>query len=340
MPSIYDVAREAGVSIGTVSYALNHTGRVSPETAERVRQAASRLNYQPKAAAQALARGRTLTISLVAPLDIYGYQASLNNLIAAIGNVLAETDFRLFIHPTLNRPNAWLELEASIRSHQMDGVILLHVQPGDPRVELLRRSKIPFVLIGRCEDTVGLSFVDADIDAAVQVGVHHLVEHGHTHIGMLGEHGEAGITSRLVEQFKLAIQAHGLSYHPEWCAQVNSIPEEATKAALRVLSADPGPTAIFAATDMTVMSAYNAAHHLGKNIPNDLAVIGYADSPIYPLLDPPCSAVFGGAAELGRLSAQLLIEQLTGDNPTLQQMLIPPELIQRGSTEIFHTSAS
>lgn len=334
MASIYDVAREAGVSIGTVSYALNHTGRVGAETAERVRQAAAKLHYQPKAAAQALARGRTLTITVVAPLDIYAYQTSLLNLIAGIGAVLTQTDYRLYIHPTLNRPGSWMELEAAVRSHQMDGVILMHVQPGDPRVELLRKSTLPFVLIGRCEDTRGLSYVDADIDAAVDLAVQHLVDAGHQHIAMVGERGEARITSQLIQRFRMAIESRGIAFHPSWCPQVGTTPQDAAQAVQALLASTPRPTAIFAVSDLTVLGVLNAARGLGLSVPKDLAIIGYADSPIYPYLTPPVSAVFGGATDLGRISAELLLSRLSNQNEPPAQILVPPQLIIRASTNL------
>jgi len=337
MASIYDIAKAAGTSIATVSYVLNNSNRVSKATADRVRKIAAELNYQPKASAQALARGRTLTITLVSPLSIYSYQASLYSLISGIGNILEPTDYRLFIHPTLNRPGSLLELEAAIRSHQMDGVILMHVTANDPRVALLRQNNMPFVLIGSCEDCADINWVDADVDAAVQAGVAHLIAQNRQKIAMIGEHGEANITTRLKNGFAQTIQQCGLQFTPSDYFELPENPEEIDEHVKVYLSHPGRPDAVFAVTDLAVLSIYRAASQLRLRIPEDLAVIGYADSPIYSFMAPPCSAVFSSAVELGQLSAELLLAELSGESPEPRHVLLPPRIIQRASTQISLT---
>lgn len=330
--TIYDVAKLANTSIATVSYVLNNSRRVSKATAERVRRAIEELNYQPKASAQALARGQTLTITLIAPLSIYSYQASLHSLIGGIGEVLQTTDYRLYVHPTLEREGALMEIEAAIRSHQMDGVILMHIEPEDPRVELLQRSEIPFVLIGRCARCENLTYVDADVEAAIYLALKHLRDLGHEKIGMFGERGKASITHRLLNGFQKTMLSLGLTYNKNFNADFSDEPEDVDQAIFKVLSSSNRPTAVFAVSDLAVMGTYKIASRLNLHIPNDLAVIGYADSPIYPFLNPPCSAAFSGARELGKTAAELLLEKLLEDPGTPKQILIPPQLILREST--------
>jgi DNA-binding LacI/PurR family transcriptional regulator len=332
MASIYDVAKAAGTSIATVSYVLNKSNRVSQETTERVMKAIKDLNYQPRASAQALARGRTLTITLIAPLSIYRHQASLYSLINGIGRVLESTDYRLYIHPTLNRPGSLQEIEAAIRSQQMDGVILMHVAPHDPRVSLLRQNKIPFVLIGRSEEFTDISWVDADIEAAIETCVTHLISKGHRYIGMMGERGEANITNQLIQGFERSIVRHNLPYNPNYCIEFSDDPVDVKQVITSHLSRPDRPTAFFAVSDLAVLGVYNAAFDLHLKIPQDLAVIGYADSPIYPFMSPPCSAVFGSAFELGKSSAEILLSTLGGEDTAVKQIILPSQLIERDST--------
>ncbi len=333
MATIYDVAKLANTSIATVSYVLNNSRRVSKATAERVWRAVEQLNYRPKASAQALARGQTLTISLIAPLSIYSYQASLHSLISGIGEALQATDYRLYVHPTLEREGALMEIEAAIRSHQMDGVILMHVEPQDLRVELLRRSGIPFVLIGRCDRCEDLTYVDADVDAVVGLAVKHLQDIGRLNIGMFGEKGKAAITLRLITGFKKSIQSLGLIYNEHFTVSFSDSPQDVENAIAEVLSAANRPTAVFAVSDLAVLGTYKVTSKLGLHIPRDLAVIGYADSPIYPFLNPPCSAAFSGAKELGKKAAELLLTKLIDGYEEPMQILIPPQLITRESTQ-------
>lgn len=332
MATIYDVAKLANTSIATVSYVLNNSRRVSKETARRVWKAVEQLNYQPRASAQALARGQTLTIGLIAPLQIYTYQASLYSLISGIADILQDTDYRLYIHPTLEREGALMEIDAALRGRQMDGVILMHVEPEDPRVALLRKNDIPFVLIGRCDHCEDLTFVDADVESATHVVVRHLKDLGHQRIGMVGERGQAAITRRLVDGFRRSIVAHGLDFHENYNAEFSEDPQEMDAAIRRVLASPDRPSAVFAVSDLAVLGTYRVASTLNLRIPDDLAVIGYADSPIYPYLSPPCSAAFSGAKQLGRASAELLLAKLTEDPQHFAQILVGPELVVRAST--------
>jgi LacI family transcriptional regulator len=332
MTSIYDIAKAAGTSIATVSYVINKSGRVSPETTARVEKAIHDLHYEPKAFARALAKGHTFTISLVSPLSIYEHQVSLTVLMRGVGEVLENSDYRLFVHPTLDRADSWMELEAAARSRQMDGVILLHVQMQDKRIDVLKKESIPFVLIGRTQDNTNLDLVDADVDGAVRLAVNHLMECGHQKICMVGERGNAGISFRLVDQFKKIVSEKELPFQATWCSQMAETSDELVNTLVKILSTFDRPTAVFAVSDIAVLSTLKAARLMHLRIPQDLAVIGYADSPIYQHLVPPISAVFNGAEELGRLAAQILLNKLIEPERPSEQVLVSPELVQRQST--------
>ncbi|MDI7277076.1 MAG: LacI family DNA-binding transcriptional regulator [Anaerolineae bacterium] len=335
MPTIYDVAREAGVSVGTVSYVINRTKRLRPETVRRVEEAMRRLSYHPHAAAKALAKGRSNVIALVHPINIYDFQMFLSTFTMAVGQVLAETDYRLAVMPLLREPKADLELEANVSARAMDGVLLLHTQLHDPRVEVLRRSGLPFVMIGRCANNRDLCFVDSDLEESARVAVRHLVELGHRSIAMVRQEGAdsmaTSVVHRLVTGFEAALAAEGLTTvasTPLGAPTVASL----VQAVEDLLRSEPRPTAIAAANESAVMCTLKAASRLGLHVPQDLAVLGFADSPLYPLLAPPCTAVFDHAAELGRVSARMLVDILEGREPAEPQVLLPPRLIAREST--------
>ncbi|NMC29639.1 MAG: LacI family transcriptional regulator [Pelolinea sp.] len=331
MTSIYDIAKAAGTSIATVSYVINKSGRVSPETAARVEKAIHDLQYEPKSFARALASGQTFTISIVSPLTVYENQISFSNLLNGVGAVLEKSDYRLFIHPTLSRADSWMELEAAARGHQMDGVILLHVQLQEKRIAVLKKESMPFVLIGRTKDNTGLDYVDADISGAVRLAVEHLIGRDHRKLCMVGEKGNAGISIRLIEQFKAMIAEKDLPFQPSWCSNMAESSDEMIHDLTEILSASNHPSAIFAVSDLAVLNTLKVARFLHLRVPEDVAVIGYADSSIYKHLDPPVSAVFNGVEKLGSLAAQILLNKLTDPERPIEQVLVPPELVQRHS---------
>lgn len=331
MTTIYDIAKAAGTSIATVSYVINKSGRVSPETAARVEKAIQDMQYEPKGFARALASGQTFTISVVSPLTAYKNQISFSKLLNGVGNVLQKSDYRLFIHPTLGRADSWMELEAAVRGHQMDGVILMHVQMQDKRIDVLKKGSIPFVLIGRTEDNTGLDYVDADISGAVCLAVEHFIERGHRKLCMVGEKGNAGISIRLIEQFKTMITEKDLPFQSFWCSNMAESSDEMIRDLTEILSTSNHPSAIFAVSDLAVLNTLKVARSLHLRIPEDVAIIGYADSSIYKHLDPPISAVFNGVEKLGSLAAQILLNKLTDPDRPIEQVLVPPELVQRHS---------
>lgn len=335
MPTIYDIAREAGVSVGTVSYVINKTKRLRPETVRRVEEAMRRLNYRPRAAAKALARGRTDVITLVLPIGIYDFQMILSSLTMAIGQVLSDTDYRLTIMPLLREPAAAQELEASVKARTMDGVLLLHTQMLDERVEILRRLDMPFVMIGRCADNEGLYYVDTDLEAAAHLAVRHLAELGHRSIALATQEGPgaatASVVHRLLTQFQAALAGLGLPADDSQIVRAPT-PGRLVEAVRSLLAAASRPTAIAAANESAVMCTLRAAASLGLRVPEDLAVIGFADSPLFPLLSPACTAVFDHASELGRVAATMLVQILSGQEPASPQVLLPPQLITRRST--------
>ncbi|QRN84007.1 LacI family DNA-binding transcriptional regulator [Chloroflexota bacterium] len=334
MSTIYDVAKEAGVSIGTVSYVINKSKKVRQETVERVEEAMRKLNYQPSASAKALALGRSDIISLTYPSNLIDFQMVLNSFAIAIGNVLEETDFRLTILPLPNATELQT-LEASVQARMMDGVILLNTLLHDKRVDYLKSADLPFVMIGRCLDNTGLYYVDADIKAAARLQVEHLVKLGHRKISYIGyqamDENLSSVGYHLQNAFREALQDFGLPVDD--CFFIKSCQPEEIAYELELLLKSPNaPTAVSGAYEAAVMGVLKTTAKLGMSVPDDLAIIGYADSPLYPMLTPPITVVFDQIMSLGRMAADMLLTLIDGKEPKEPQILLKPCLVPRAST--------
>jgi LacI family transcriptional regulator len=339
MATIYDVAKEAGVSIGTVSYVFNKPGRVAEKTAQAVLAAAEKLNYRPSASARALAQGSANTITILTPAETFDSQTTLNTVINAITQTLASSKYRSLIRPIPATDEAWQALQSDVFGRQMDGAILLQVRPQDERVDLLRSSQIPFVMVGRCEHAENDHFVDADSRATALMAINHLYILGHRRIAVIGENDGTNLTNLLISSAREVVRELDLDSPEAWFAPVDSEPEACARSVEATLSQFKRPTAIFALSDAVVMSTIRACARLGLKIPEDVALIGYADSNIYPYLTPPVSAVFSGAAALGNKAAEILLKQLREQSLEPMQILIQPELtIRQSSKKRFHTT--
>ena len=334
MTTIYDVAKEAGVSIGTVSYVLNKSKQVRPQTVQRVEDAMRKLNYQPSASAKALALGRTDVISLIYPINIFDFQMVLNTFTLSIADVLTNTDYRLTLLPLL-RESDLQELEANVQAHTLDGAILMNTLQHDRRVDFLKQVGLPFVMVGRCLDNAGLYFVDANIEACARMQVEHLVSLGHRTIAFLGQQpvdeNISSVSFRLQTSFRKALVDYGLPADDRLFLKACA-PSETVHTLQELLTSANPPTAIAASNEASVMCLLKTTSTLSLRIPEDIAVIGYAESPLFPLLTPPITVVFNQIQNLGSLAAQMLLTLLDGRQPEEPQVLLEPQLVIRSST--------
>src|SRR5260221_5303631 len=180
--TIDDVARLAGVSVSPVSRILNDKPDVAGSTRQRVKQVMDDLGYSPHILAQRLAERRSRSIALVFPLRDKADPAEV--AIFIVKAALA-ADAENYLFSLVAAPTTESRLLSLHRSAQVEGVILMEIHMDDWRVELLKKYDYPFVMIGRCADNTGLSFIDLDYESAIVVAVDHLVQLGHQRIAFL-----------------------------------------------------------------------------------------------------------------------------------------------------------
>ena len=188
-PTIADVAKKAGVSRSTVSYALSNKRPISEETRQRIQNAIDELGFRPNATAKRLAsREKSRNIGFVLPLVADEMTGLELKFIAGASRTInqAEYSFILLAHPDRNPDN----LLKFASSGLVDGFILMEVMLHDKRVEMLQKEGIPFVLIGRCEDNTGMSYVDVDIAQAMENSFQYLTSQTPSFITILMETGK------------------------------------------------------------------------------------------------------------------------------------------------------
>ena len=186
-----EVAEAAGVSIATVSFVVNNSKRVAPETRERIERVMAELGFRRNVVARALASRRTRIIALVYPMLAHRLAGSVTEFITSAARA-ASAGYHLVVWPVGNDGS---ELAALVGEKLVDGVLLMEVQLDDARVAALRELDIPFALIGRTRDVTGLHYVDIDFDASVQMAMDHLAELGHHRIVLVNGSQEESFAS-------------------------------------------------------------------------------------------------------------------------------------------------
>ena len=318
--TIADVAARAGVTKSTVSHALSGKRPVAPETRDRIEQAIVELGYSPNQVAQRLASGRSRTIGFVYPLYTPQVGWLEMKFIAGAATVINQANyaFVLLTHPERQPDN----LQRFVEGGLLDGVILMQVRLRDPRVELLQRAGVPFVLVGRCCDNAGLTFIDLDVDAALNRCVAHLVELDHTALAYLHQDDpEFGFAARATQAYADACRRFGL---PVVMATTGLSVESGQHAMTALLARRPETTGVIVWNDIAGWGAAQAGQAQGRRIPGDLSIICFDHTVITDIVPFNPTVIDIRAEEMAAEAARMLIALLE-DQPLAQhQMLVAP----------------
>ncbi|MEO3756375.1 LacI family DNA-binding transcriptional regulator [Streptomyces sp. B6B3] len=324
--SMADIAARAGVSATTVSYALSGKKSVSVEARRRVMQAVQELGYRPHAAARALASRRSRTIALVVPPLGRGLVATQLEFVSAVAEEASQHDHDLLLAVSGDGTENMTRL---IQEGVVDGLIVMEVLLEDPRVELLRRQDVPFVLVGRPADTAGLRYVDADTDAMVHRAVRHLVDLGHRDVALVNlpdhllEIGYAPAV-RALNAYRSACATHGLT---PWAAGCDTTLDATAACVDLLLSQRPATTALLTNNDDAVAGLISALHATGRGVPDDVSLVAViGPTRAAQLTRPPVTVIELPTHDLATTATRHLITALNA-TPTHQPASPPAGIL-------------
>jgi LacI family transcriptional regulator len=323
--TISEVARRAGVGVGTVSRVLNGSSAVRNETRQRVLDTIADLGYAPNAAARALSTGRTLSVGVVAP---FFTRPSVMARLRGVARVLAATGYQLVLFD-VERPGQDSE---SFRKAPggLDGLLSISLCPADADLDRFEAAGMPVVLVDHPHDRVAAVYTD-DV-AGGRLASEHLLGLGHRRIAFLGdfEHNHHGFTSSAMRRtgYEHALEAAGVELDEELVWRAPHGREPATVLARRLLRSANPPTAVFAASDTQAVGVLDAAEALGVDVPGDLSVVGYDDIEVASYAG--LTTVAQPLEQSGARGAELLLAALDGGEIGGEQ--IPVELVVRSTT--------
>lgn len=326
-----DVADAAGVSIATVSFVINNTKRVAPETRRRIEQTVLDLGYRPNRLARALASQRTKILALAFPVLDHRMAGAIE-FVTAASRRASEEDHHLVVWPV---GSDGLELSYLVGEQLVDGVLLMEVHLDDPRVDVLRDLDVPFALIGRTRDVADLHSVDIDFDAAIALAVDHLADLGHTRIALAtGSESDPGFSTygpfvRLERAYLDVATRRGM---PPVIVRTHQTVESGRAAVAELVAARTGVTGLLVVEEVAAVGELQGLAGLGVTVPGDMSVVGVGGSAGYAsLCVPPLTAVLAPGAELGRLGVDALLRRLD-DLPASEPVLRTGPLVLREST--------
>jgi LacI family transcriptional regulator, galactose operon repressor len=329
-PTLRDVATQAGVHPATASRALNEATRslVRPATVARVREVAAALGYQVNPIARSLKTSRSETVGVLVP--------DLTNplfppIVRGIEDALADNGYTVLTANTDNDPARTSSNFAAMQARQVDGFIVATALLDDPLMHEAAARGVPMVLVNRLTEHLDVSAVSADDATGIERTVDHLVELGHRDIAHVAGPLQVSTGAVRLRAFRAAMQRHGLRDDRIVATDTYSEPAGRT-ALLQLLEGDDRPTGVVAGNDLLALGCYDALEELGLSCPRDLSIVGFNDMPFISRLQPPLTSVRVPQYELGVEAARLLLDRLSGRTVTPRVVLLPVQLVVRGST--------
>ncbi len=331
MATLSDVAKLAGVSTATVSKVLSNTPYFTEETRQKVIRAIAELGYTPNLPARALASGKTEIIGVVFPyindplftdpFVLYMLQGIESECYARGYNILLSTP-RLTNHCP---DDHYLRL---IQSGYLDGIIALDNVPAASVLEPVHKRGIPSVAIGYHPTQCHIRTDDYSGGAQL---IQHILELGHRQIGIISvdERLNFSIHHRL-RGMRDAAQRYDITYDALPTVLGDFSVSSGAEAAKTLLQTHPDLTALICLNDRMAMGAIQHIRSLGKQVPDDISVIGYDDIPAAASFAPPLTTIDNQAPLLGQMAANLLFDLLDGKN--VESGVIPTQLVMRAST--------
>ncbi len=310
-PTISDIAIRAGVTKAAVSFALNGQPGVSAGTRERILAIAEEIGFEPNSAARALSDGRAGAFGLVIdrPAALLGLEPFFMQLISGIQAELSGGHTALLFATVEDQAAETAMYRSWWAQRRVDGVFLVDLQIGDRRVPVLEELRMPSVVIGAPVGAGSLTAVWEDDDAATRAVVEYLTGLGHTQLARVSGIPRFWHTKIRTDAFKQAARSAGAE---AVCVAADYSGEHGAAATRRLLRSRRPPTAILFDNDIMAVSGLSAAQQMGLEVPADLSIVAWDDSPICALVHPPLTALTRDVAAYGAQAARALIRVAEG----------------------------
>jgi len=330
--TIYDVAREAGVSISTVSKALNNSYTISGETTIHIKEIAERLNYRPNARAQTLARQMNKDVTLLTPS--YHNMAFINPHMveAMIGaeNALSTKGYALKLQGC-NRENVYDFASIIIDSKNTDGLMIHGALVTRELAILITSREIPHIILGSPNFRNSLCWIDINNRYAGEIAANHLVETGRRKIAFIGGTDDDNVSKERFEGVKNKLKDQELVFDEEMILKGTSTAEDGSRMAGELINRGM-PDSIVCANNVLAFGCMRFLQASNIRIPDDISIITFDDYPLAQLTIPMLTTVSIDVYDMGWQAAKLIIDKIKKPQMLIQTYATMPRLVIRGST--------
>lgn len=329
--TIYDVAREANVSMATVSRVVNGNPNVKPTTRKKVLEAIDRLGYRPNAVARGLASKKTTTVGVIIP-DISSIFYS--ELARGIEDIATMYKYNIILSNSDQNTDKELHLLNTMLGKQVDGIVFMGGNITDVLVEEFKRSPVPIVLAASVEEQAQTPSVNINYEQAIYDSVQLLVEKGHKRIAFVsGPMSEPINSMRKLAGYKRALEEAGIAFDDALVAEGDYSYDSGIESLAHLLEQSDKPTAVIAATDEMALGVIHGAQDRGVSIPEDLEVIGFDNTRLSLMVRPQLTTVVQPTYDIGAVAMRLLTKLMNKEQVDDQIVELPHRIEERQSTK-------
>lgn len=327
--TIYDVAREANVSMATVSRVVNANQNVKPATRKKVLKVIEELGYRPNAVARGLASKKTTTVGVIIP-DISNSMYA--ELARGIQDIATMYRYNIILSNSDQNENKELQLLETMLGKQVDGIVFMSDVISTELLYEMERSPTPIVLAGSIDESAAIASVNIDYYGAAYEAVKKFIDNGHKKIAFVS----GPFTSMINKAYKLkayqeALTDAGIEFDENLVVECNNTYDEGIEAAKTLASYEP--TAYFVSNDEMSIGVLHGLGELGKKIPEDAEVISYENSKLARMARPTLTSVAFPLYDIGAVSMRLLTKYMNNEEIEEKQVILPYRIEERQSTK-------
>lgn len=329
--TIKDIAKALGISTSTVSRALRDSYEISPETKKLVLECAEKLNYKPNPIALSLKERRTRSIGVVVCEIANSF---FSQIINGIESIAYDKGYNVIIsqsHESYERELTDLQY---LSSRSVDGLLIsVSTETNDmSHLKALHEKGLPIVLFDRVTNEIETHSVIVDNFKGAYEATEHLIKNGYKKIAALANSEFLSITTERLAGYKEALLSHGIPVNDKYiehCFYGGMMFSEIEEAVNKLLTLKERPEAIFTGSDKLTTGCLKTLHRRGLKVPDDIALVGFTNSDITELLNPPLTIVRQPAFEIGKDATELLLQLIESKRPVKQfeKRVLTPELI-------------
>jgi LacI family transcriptional regulator len=328
--TIYDVAREAGVSMATVSRVVNGNPNVKPSTRKKVSDVIDRLNYRPNAVARGLASKKTTTVGVIIP-DVTNLYFS--SLARGIDDIASMYNYNIILTNSDGDTEKEIKVLNTVLAQQVDGVIFMGHELSDEVRKEIDLTDTPVVLAGTIDEQNELPNVVINYEEATADTTQLLADHGNEKIALLGLDIDATKQKRSTKGYKTALENANLSFDESLVLRVTPDRNFLQEFDLASFVLDSGATSAVVEDDRLAIILLNQLIERGVNVPEDFEIVSANNSPLIDISRPKITTVTQPLYDLGAVAMRLLTKLMNDEETDELQMVLPYDIEENGTTK-------